>query len=69
MNILDGCLLDELSDPSTIDDIDYYIAATGQLIVPTPTYTQLLARCQVDWTLVAINPNSGQEVALTATQA
>ena len=45
MNLLDGCLLDELSDPSTIGDIDYYIAATGQLIVSTPTYTQLLARC------------------------
>ena len=29
IDLVDGCLLDELSDPSTIEDVDYYIAATG----------------------------------------
>ena len=29
ISLLDGCLNDELSSPSTIDDFDYYIAHTG----------------------------------------
>ena len=29
ISLLDGCLNDELSSPSTIDDFDYYIAYTG----------------------------------------
>ena len=29
MTLRDGCLLDELSSPSTIEGFDYYIAATG----------------------------------------
>ena len=33
INLVDGCLLDELSDPSTIGDVDYYIAATGLHVI------------------------------------
>ena len=66
MTLLDGCLLDELSNPSTIDDIEYYIAATGLKVVNTPTYTQSLAHCQVDWTLLAVDQN-GLETELTTT--
>ena len=29
MSLLDGCLNDELSSPSIIEDIEYYIAYTG----------------------------------------
>ena len=29
IDLVDGCQLDELSDPSSIEDVDYYIAATG----------------------------------------
>ena len=39
ITLLDGCLLDELYDPSFIDDIDYYIASTGLKIVNAPTFT------------------------------
>ena len=67
MTLLDGCLLDELSDPSVIDDFDYYIASTGLKTVSTPTFTQLLGNCDVDWSLVTVD--QGQEEALTATQA
>ena len=38
MSLLDGCLNDELSSPSIIDNIEYYIAYTGLQVVPTPTY-------------------------------
>ena len=38
ISLLDGCLNDELSSPSIIDDIEYYIAYTGLQVVPTPTY-------------------------------
>ena len=39
MSLLDGCLNDELSDPSTIDDFNYYIALTGEHVISTPTFT------------------------------
>ena len=39
VSLLDGCLNDELSLPSIINDIDYYIAYTGLQVVPAPTYT------------------------------
>ena len=29
MSLLDGCLNDELSSPSIIEDIEYFIAYTG----------------------------------------
>ena len=68
MTLIDGCELDELSDPSVIDDFDYYIASTGQMIVSTPTYTQLLGTCNVDWSIVLVN-DLGQEESLDATEA
>ena len=39
VSLLDGCLNDELSLPSIINDIDYYIAYTGLQVVPAPTFT------------------------------
>ena len=39
ISLFDGCLLDELYDPSFIDDFDYYIASTGLKIVNAPTFT------------------------------
>ena len=68
MSLLDGCLNDELSSPSTIGDFDYYIAATGLHTISTPTYTQSLLGCPVTWSLVAIDPDSGLEQALSAKQ-
>ena len=38
VTLKDGCLMNELSSPSVMDDIDYYIGATGPLVVPTPSY-------------------------------
>ena len=35
----DGCLNDELSNPSSISDFGYYIAHTGLYEIPTPTFT------------------------------
>ena len=60
---MDGCVLDELSDPSVIDDFDYYIAYTGAKSISAPTYTQLLGHCAVEWSLVALS--TGQEIALS----
>ena len=37
--MVDGCLLDVLSDPSTIANFAYYIDDTGLYTVPAPTYT------------------------------
>ena len=42
INLFDGCLNDELSSPSSIEDFDYYIAATGLYTINTQTYTQSL---------------------------
>ena len=69
VTLKDGCLMNELTNPNDIDDIDYYIAATGPYVVPTPTYTQLVDNCAISWTLVSIDPDSGDEQALTPTQA
>ena len=64
--LLDGCLNDELSSPSIIDDFVYYIAYTGSHFVTTPTYTQTLQNCPISWKLVAIE--NGLEIPLSATQ-
>ena len=39
LSLLDGCLLDVLSSPSTIDNLIYYIDDTGLYTISTPTYT------------------------------
>ena len=39
VNLLDGCLLDTISNPSTIDNFDYYVGASGVLPVSAPTFT------------------------------
>ena len=65
--MLDGCLNDILSNPSTISDFNYYIAHTGLETVPTPTFTQDLQNCPITWELVAIDVN-GAEGPLTADQ-
>ena len=67
VTLKDGCLMNELTDPNDIDDIDYYIAATGLHVVQTPSYTQLVDNCAISWTLVSIDPDSGLEIALTPT--
>ena len=66
MSFLDGCLNDELSLPSIIEDFDYYIAYTGSHVVPTPTYAQALRFCPISWTLVALDDS--EEIPLSATQ-
>ena len=38
INILDGCLFDELSTSSTIEDFYYYIAETGLLEISAPGF-------------------------------
>ena len=48
-SLRDGCLLDVLSDLSTIDDFVYYLDNTGLHVVSAPTYTQLVANCNIDW--------------------
>ena len=63
MSLLDGCLLDTLSSPSTKSSFVYYIDDTGLHVVPTPTYTQLVQNCQIEWSLVALS--SGSEIPLT----
>ena len=68
VNLFDGCINDELSSPSSIEDFDYYIAATGLRIINPQTYTQSLEDCPVTWSLVAIDPDSGLEEALSAKQ-
>ena len=59
VTLKDGCLMNELSNSSTIDDIDYYIGATGLLVVPTPSYTQLVGHCANSWSLESIDPETG----------
>ena len=39
MSLVDGCVNDELSLPSTIDDFNYYISSTGALTIVKPTFT------------------------------
>ena len=39
MSLLDGCIIDTLSNPSSIESFDYYIDVTGLRVIPTPTYT------------------------------
>ena len=51
VTLKDGCLMNELSEPSAIDDIGYYIGSTGLLEVPTPSYTKLVDKCATSWTL------------------
>ena len=67
MSLLDGCLVDTLSNPSSIDSFDYYIDVTGLRVIPTPSYTQEVANCEVSWSLITVE--DGYEGALSATQA
>ena len=39
VSMIDGCVNDELSNPSTIDDFTYYIGSTGVHTVSSPSYT------------------------------
>ena len=68
VTLKDGCLMNELSSPSVMDDIDYYIGATGPLVVPTPSYIQLVDNCPISWKLESIDPETRLETALTETQ-
>ena len=68
MTLKDGCLLDELSSPSTIDGLSYYIAASGLQQIPTPTFTRRVENCAIGWSLVAVDPDSGDEIELSDTQ-
>ena len=45
MDLKDGCLLDSLSDLSTIGNFAYYLDDTGLYTVPAPTFTQLVPNC------------------------
>ena len=67
MSLLDGCLVDTLSNPSSIDSFDYYIDVTGLKVIPTPVYTQEVANCDVSWSLITVE--DGYEEALSSTQA
>ena len=67
MSLLDGCLVDTLSNPSSIDSFDYYIDVTGLRVIPTPSYTQEVENCDVSWSLVTVE--DGSEWELSATQA
>ena len=64
VSMIDRCVNDELSNPSFIDDFDYFIGSTGLTTIPTPTYTQLYTNCQVDWTLYRLD--QGLETTLTS---
>ena len=64
MSLLDGCLNDELSSPSTIGDFDYFITATGLHTIPTPTFTQTLSGCPIEWSITGID-GTGSEIDLT----
>ena len=39
ISLVDGCVNDELSSPSTIDDFNYYISSTGVYTIQNPTFT------------------------------
>ena len=62
----DGCLLDELSNPSSIEDFNYYIAATGIYVIDPPTFSQLVPSCEILWSIVAVD--DGSEAALSTKQ-
>ena len=47
--LMDGCLLDVLTDPSTIENFVYYLDDSGLHTVPSPTYSQLVANCNIEW--------------------
>ena len=48
-SLIDGCLLDVLTDLSTVDNFVYYLDDSGLYTVPSPTYTQLVANCNIVW--------------------
>ena len=48
-SLRDGCLLDVLTNPSSIENFVYYLDDSGLHTVPSPTYTQLVANCNIDW--------------------
>ena len=68
MTTYDGCLLDALTGTSTIENFVYYIDDTGLRPVPTPTYSQSVANCNVEWSLVALD-GTNQETPLSTKQA
>ena len=41
--------MDNLSDPSTIDSLDYYVDFTGIYAVPTPSFSQKVKNCAIEW--------------------
>ena len=61
---IDGCVKDELSNPSSIDDFQYFLGSTGLYPIATPTYTQLLTNCGLEWELVALS--GGLEAVLNS---
>ena len=66
--MLDRCLNDELSSPTTISDLNYYVAVTGKHIIPNPTFTQAIENCSIKWSLVAIDSDTGLDVELSTKQ-
>ena len=65
IDLIDGCVKDFLSNPSTISDFDYFLGQTGAIEIQTPTYDQLLSNCQLSWWIFALSP---QENLLDAKQ-
>ena len=55
VTLKDGCLLDILSEPSTINSFVYYMKDTGLYEISTPTYIQRVENCEVEWSLVTVN--------------
>ena len=45
IDLIDGCVKDFLSNPSSISDFDYFLGQTGAIEIQTPTYDQLLSNC------------------------
>ena len=65
VSVLDGCTLDTLTDPSTIDSFTYYLDDTGLYPISTPTYTQLVTICNVEWSIFAINSGTESQLSVT----
>ena len=43
--------MDNLSDPSTIDSLEYYVDFTGIYVIPFPSFSQRVENCAIEWSL------------------
>ena len=49
MTFKDGCLMDNFSDPSSIDSLDYYVDFTEIYVISAPSFSQKVENCAIEW--------------------